>query len=162
MYHTQGAHSIIMTKLYPLTYLKGNKILFRNPKQYYNYGTTKGVMTPQSLCHHFRRHRCAETVYSFYYENFSTLERNNNPSEGQNEDQEGKCHKRDSLSTSGKEQGRVREANNTEEAINGTMEERHNEPISTDDVFQEFGYKYEKHEPTMFGDWAHKCRVTDF
>ncbi|AFZ80423.1 hypothetical protein BEWA_032760 [Theileria equi strain WA] len=26
----------------------------------------------------------------------------------------------------------------------------------------EHGFKYEKHEPTMFGDWTHMGRVTDF
>ncbi|ANQ10868.1 Uncharacterized protein PCOAH_00055390 [Plasmodium coatneyi] len=151
-----------MTKLHPITYLKGNKFFFRNRRKYYNYGTTQGVMTPQILCHHFRRRRCAKTIYPFYYENFSTLERNNNPAEDADGHQEGNSHKGDSSRKSGKEQGRVNEANNTDEAINGTKEESHNEIISTDDSFQEFGYKYEKHEPTMFGDWAHNCRVTDF
>ncbi|CXJ19750.1 conserved Plasmodium protein, unknown function [Plasmodium berghei] len=27
---------------------------------------------------------------------------------------------------------------------------------------EEYGYKFDKHEPTMFGDWSHNCRVTDF
>lgn len=27
---------------------------------------------------------------------------------------------------------------------------------------EEFGFTYQKHEPTMFGDWCHNCRVTDF
>ncbi|CDO65434.1 conserved Plasmodium protein, unknown function [Plasmodium reichenowi] len=29
-------------------------------------------------------------------------------------------------------------------------------------ISEECGYKYDKHEPTMFGDWSHNCRVTDF
>lgn len=69
---------------------------------------------------------------------------------------------RHSLTTSGKKQGEINEADNRNEVNNGTMEENHKEIISTDDSLQEFGYKYEKHEPTMFGDWAHNCRVTDF
>ncbi|GBE59690.1 hypothetical protein, conserved [Babesia ovata] len=28
--------------------------------------------------------------------------------------------------------------------------------------FKEYGNVYEKHEPTMFGDWSHMGRVTDF
>lgn len=28
--------------------------------------------------------------------------------------------------------------------------------------FREYGNVYEKHEPTMFGDWSHMGRVTDF
>ncbi|KAK1934889.1 hypothetical protein X943_002779 [Babesia divergens] len=28
--------------------------------------------------------------------------------------------------------------------------------------FKEYGNVYDKHEPTMFGDWSHMGRVTDF
>ncbi|KYN97967.1 hypothetical protein PGSY75_1215600 [Plasmodium gaboni] len=35
-----------------------------------------------------------------------------------------------------------------------------NNPINN--ISEECGYKYDKHEPTMFGDWSHNCRVTDF
>ncbi|GFE53738.1 hypothetical protein BaOVIS_011420 [Babesia ovis] len=43
---------------------------------------------------------------------------------------------------------------------NANIEPRPKEPLVNG--ANEHGYFYDKHEPTMFGDWSHMGRVTDF
>ncbi|CDU20684.1 conserved protein, unknown function [Plasmodium yoelii] len=49
------------------------------------------------------------------------------------------------------------------EAMFNDNENEKEEQINVEKIMsEEYGYKFDKHEPTMFGDWSHNCRVTDF
>ncbi|CAD2104763.1 conserved Plasmodium protein, unknown function [Plasmodium vinckei brucechwatti] len=51
---------------------------------------------------------------------------------------------------------------NNENMLNENANEK-GEQINVEKILpEEYGYKFDKHEPTMFGDWSHNCRVTDF
>ncbi|CAD2104647.1 conserved Plasmodium protein, unknown function [Plasmodium vinckei lentum] len=51
---------------------------------------------------------------------------------------------------------------NNENILNENANEK-GEQINMEKILpEEYGYKFDKHEPTMFGDWSHNCRVTDF
>ncbi|SCN63119.1 conserved Plasmodium protein, unknown function [Plasmodium chabaudi chabaudi] len=51
---------------------------------------------------------------------------------------------------------------NNESMLNENANEKGEQMNAEKILPEEYGYKFDKHEPTMFGDWSHNCRVTDF
>ncbi|SBT80844.1 conserved Plasmodium protein, unknown function [Plasmodium malariae] len=144
--------------------LSRNKLLSFNFNAYHNNRTEKKIVPQQ-----FRKHSFI-ILNGFSHECFSTLEINNSveiskdklKDKGNNKyfkkyEKEKKSNESDKTEKQNKDK--------KEEKLNDIVKEekeKQKEIDSTEKLPEEFGYKYDKHEPTMFGDWSHNCRVTDF
>ncbi|GAW83538.1 hypothetical protein, conserved [Plasmodium gonderi] len=149
-----------MTKGCSIIFIKRNKNIFFNLNTCYYYRTAKWMMSKQYICKHFRKCNFAEKTHTIYCEAYSTLERSSNTKENVNNYQGNNEYNDNTLKISETEK-----TDKTEKITKGTIiEEKEGQivPGFENNVSQEYGYKYEKHEPTMFGDWSHNCRVTDF
>ncbi|SBT48507.1 conserved Plasmodium protein, unknown function [Plasmodium ovale wallikeri] len=160
-----------MIKFIPVTILKRNKKIFFKLNTCCNYTSDKKKVTDnQCICKYCREgnftklnmlHRVHVSTTGIKTTAYTTGDDQNDK---ENYNAMKKNSKERKLTNEGNEEKERDEktgemSNDNIKEINGKHEmEKNLEGI----LSEEFGYKYDKHEPTMFGDWSHNCRVTDF
>ncbi|CRG97725.1 conserved Plasmodium protein, unknown function [Plasmodium gallinaceum] len=159
-----------MKKLYCEIFKKKNNF-FLNNNSYLNYGINR-IITGEYV--KFYTKRDFLKLRKFNYKNLSTFEKNKinvNKKEDINVKEYNYSKKMNIKENMLKNESYSKKENldknivEKKETLNEDKKEKKEKEKKNDlikSLSEEFGYKYEKHEPTMFGDWSHNCRVTDF